>query len=191
MRVLAFVVTATIVAACSPAKRSPPAAERSDTVRAAAIVATPSQPVTEQQAPKQNAAAKAFIGTWDFAPPGGLRGPHLSITVDSTHGNDIFGRITRALSGDMETSSMFEPFRGQVDQKGVARADIHTREAKSRAVHIAGAIENGAWVLSSLVWGAEQAAGARGGGKSLARARKSRLTLFQFDRVSTHLARSA
>ena len=113
--------------------------------------------MSERRAP-QTPAARAFLGTWDFAPPAGQRGPHLSITVDSVRDNQIFGRITRALSGDMETSSMFAPFRGQVDQNGVARADIATREAQSRAVHIAGAIENGAWVLSSLVWGEEQAA---------------------------------
>src|SRR5438128_8032456 len=115
MRVLAF-ASATLLAACSPAKRVPPAAERTDTVRSDTMVATPSPAVTQRrEAPQQTAAALVFLGTWDFAPPAGLHGPHLSITVDSAHGNEIFGRITRALSGDMETSSMFEPFRGQVD----------------------------------------------------------------------------
>ncbi len=162
MRVLAFAVLAMLVA-CNPARRSPPAAERTDTatVRAETLAAVPPKPVNERLSSPQNPAAQAFVGTWDFAPPPGLRGPHLSITVDSTRGNEIFGRITRALSGDMETSSMFEPFRAQVDQKGVASADIHTREAKSRAVHIAGVIENGTWVLNSLVWGEEQAGGGR------------------------------
>jgi hypothetical protein len=162
LRALTVVAAAVLLEGCTPAQRTPATSGRADTgtVRAETLAATPPPAVTERRAPQQNAAAaRAFVGTWDFAPPAGQRGPHLSITVDSVRDNQIFGRITRALSGDMETSSMFAPFRGQVDQNGVARADITTREAQSRAVHVAGAIENGAWVLTSLVWGEEQAAG--------------------------------
>jgi hypothetical protein len=96
-----------------------------------------------------------LVGAWDISPVAPARGPHLSIVIDSAKGSDFFGRLTRALSGDMEVSGNYRPFKGTLGSDGVARASIEGAEKDAAPIKLAGSFTERAGTVTSLVWGEE------------------------------------
>jgi hypothetical protein len=77
------------------------------------------------------------------------------VTIDSAKGNEFFGRLTRALAGDVEMSANFRPFRGLVGTDSVARIRIDGVNKDISAITIAGSVGVEAWGITSVVWGEE------------------------------------
>lgn len=100
--------------------------------------------------------AIALVGSWDLSPPAGLRSPHLTMVIDSARRSTFYGTLTRALSGDMELSGNFEPFKGTVDTAGLVRITIAPSQKGSPPARIEGHLETDRLRLSSFVWGDEE-----------------------------------
>jgi len=75
------------------------------------------------------------------------------MAIDSVRGSRIYGRLTRALSGDMELSGNYRPFSGTLGPDGVARVTIQNKEKSGVPIKLAGRFPSGS--ISSLVWGEE------------------------------------
>jgi len=103
----------------------------------------------------QGPSAALLVGTWELAPAAPARGPHLSIVIDSAAGPTFHGRLTRALSGDVEASGNYRPFTGTLGPDGVARARIDGVGKDISPIAIPGTVSDGTWTISSLVWGEE------------------------------------
>jgi hypothetical protein len=101
-------------------------------------------------------SATALIGTWDLSLPPGIRGPLLSIAIDSARDSFFYGRLSRAFSGDLDVRANFRPFEGTVDRKGVIRITIATTKEGPPLVVFEGHLEDTRLRLSSLVWGGEE-----------------------------------
>jgi hypothetical protein len=97
-----------------------------------------------------------MIGTWDLSLPPGLRGPLLSIAVDSARDSSFYGRLSRAFSGDLDVSANFPSFQGTIDQEGIVRITIAPGQQGPPAVRIEGRLENDSLRLSSFVWGGDE-----------------------------------
>ena len=151
-------------AACAPrpkdtaARQTDRAAAQTDTPAAAAPAQPqPSYPVMRAQPEPQGPSALGLVGTWDIAPPSGMRGPSLSIVIDSARGPVFYGRLTRALSGDVELmEKSFRPFEGVIGLDGIARANVEAVEAGAPVTRIAGRVTAEGWTGTSLVWGGSE-----------------------------------
>ncbi len=118
----------------------------------------PSPPVMRATPEPQGPAAAALVGTWDIGPPTGMRGPSLTIVIDSSRGPVFYGRLTRALSGDVElTEGTFRPFEGIIGPDSIARANIEMTEKGAPVTRIAGRLSSAdVWTGTSLVWGGSE-----------------------------------
>jgi len=113
---------------------------------------TPEAPAGEPGLPN----ASALIGTWDLSLPAGVRGPLLSIAIDSARDSFFYGRLSRAFSGDLDVSGNFRPFEGTVDRQGAISITIATTSEGLPRVVFEGHLEDHRPRLSSFVWGGEE-----------------------------------
>ena len=120
----------------------------------------PAPPVIRATPGPERGPADSLVGTWDFGPPSGLRGPHLTIVIDSASGTAFYGRLIRALSGDVETAN-FEPFVGSVGADGTARMTIRSSAKGGPATEMAGRISGDTWTGTRLLWGGDDLAAGR------------------------------
>ena len=116
-----------------------------------AAMTPPAQPAGPRQY-----GATALVGSWDLVAPEGSRGPHLTVTIDSARRSTFYGRLTRALSGDLELSNNFLPFKGTVDTAGRAKFRIMPSQKGSPPARFEGHVESDRMRLSSFVWAEEE-----------------------------------
>ncbi len=128
-------------------------------VAAVAIGCARSNPSPELSQEAGRAPADSLVGNWVLRaePPLPPPGINLTVTIDSSHGDRVFGRLSHLFTGNVGTDTReYQPFAGSVNETGGIEFTIEKRDPSLLGLSVAGQISGDTLKCHELTLGPDE-----------------------------------